>query len=84
MMLPGSGDVSSSKNVAGVTILLDIHYLQGFYEADTLNQQPIKDTDWGFASRLPDLGQLLEQASQHAIDPSSSNPLPGAGWGALA
>lgn len=52
----------------------------GFYEADTLNQQPIKDTDWGFASRLPDLGQLLEQASQHAIDPSSSNPLPGAGY----
>ena len=41
---------------------------QGIDQAQLAGEQPVKDTDWGFATKLPDVQSLLKQASQPATE----------------
>ncbi|KAA6424453.1 MAG: hypothetical protein FRX49_05665 [Trebouxia sp. A1-2] len=45
----------------------------GIDPAGPWHEQPVRDTDWGFANRLPDLKQLLQDFASQSTDAASKN-----------
>ena len=56
-------------------------HMQGVEISGILNEEPVRDTDWGFATRLPRLPQMLEHASDQSKKTSSGGLAPSIGDG---
>ncbi len=47
--------------------------VQGCDPAGPLHEQTVRDTDWGFATRLPDLKQLLQDFASQSNNAAAAN-----------
>lgn len=57
-------------------------YLQGVAESQLSDEQPVKDTDWGFAAKLPVVQTLLQPtAEQSCQSDNNAGPLESGGHG---
>lgn len=48
--------------------------VQGIDEAQLAGEQSVKDTDWGFVNKTPDIRNLLEQKSREATSQAVQPP----------
>ncbi len=62
-----------------VQFMPSARHVQGVDPAGPLQEQPVRDTDWGFATRLPDLKQLLQDFALQSNGAASNNASPATG-----